>query len=148
MFDTRMRPFRSVRRTRRRFLPSVWILIIVISYANAVCGEDRDANASDPVGDTPPEGAVAEGRILGLDVGDENTNFQAGMWLLALVSLLATAIPAVFLDPSLGFRRRRRRHAAHEGHRDADNDAGTATLGEEWRRIMTMVRRAAGSYGR
>lgn len=137
MSDTRLRSFRSVRRTRRRFQPSVWILIIVISFANGVCGEDN-----------PPEGAVAEGRILGLDVGDENTNFQAGMWLLALVSLLATAIPAVFLDPSLGFRRRRRRHAAHEGHRDADDDAGTATLGEEWRRIMTMVRRAAGSYGR
>lgn len=137
MSDSRLRPFRSVRRTRRRFQPSVWILIIAVSFANGVCGED-----------TPPEGAVAEGRILGLDVGDENTNFQAGMWLLALVSLLATAIPAVFLDPSLGFRRRRRRHAAHEGHRDADDDAGTATLGEEWRRVMTMVRRAAGSYGR
>ncbi|XP_037782667.1 uncharacterized protein LOC119579028 [Penaeus monodon] len=146
MPDLRLSSLLTVRGTRRHFQPSVWILLIVISFANGVYGGDGDA--SDPFGDAPPGGAVAEGRILGLDVGDENTNFQAGMWLLALVSLLATAIPAVFLDPSLGFRKRRKRHAAYEGHHDAEGDAGAAIFGEEWRRVLRMVQRARGSYGR
>ena len=44
-------------------------------------------------------------RILGLNVGDSRTNFEAGMWILALVGMLAFAGPAILLEPSLGFRR-------------------------------------------
>lgn len=54
-------------------------------------------------------------RFMGIDVGDESTNFQAGMWLLGLVVMLASAIPAVFLDTTLGFRRKRRRRRRETG---------------------------------
>ena len=49
----------------------------------------------------------SEARFLGINIGDENTNFQAGMWLLGLVGVLAAALPVVFLDASLGYRRKR-----------------------------------------
>ncbi|XP_042857681.1 uncharacterized protein LOC122243973 [Penaeus japonicus] len=131
--------------TRKHPPLSVWILLIVLCFANGACGGSRGGDPSRPLGDSPPDGAVAEGRILGIDVGDENTNFQAGMWLLALVGLLATAIPAVFLDPSLGFRKRRRRRAGDGGE---EGGAEGATLGEDWKRVLLMVHRAWRSYGR
>ena len=52
-------------------------------------------------------GLTRERRFLGINIGDESTNFQAGMWLLGLVGVLAAALPVVFLDPSLAYRRKR-----------------------------------------
>ncbi|XP_042207977.1 uncharacterized protein LOC121856447 [Homarus americanus] len=93
------------------------------------------------------------GRFLGIDVGDENTNFQAGMWLLALVGLLATAIPAVFLDPSLGFRKRKKRdldeyqwkvESMMEGVGDEAIGYG---VGPVWRTVEETIRKANRRYG-
>lgn len=48
-----------------------------------------------------------EVRFLGINSGNLNTNFQAGMWLLGLVGVLAAALPVVFLDSSLAYKRKR-----------------------------------------
>lgn len=61
-------------------------------------------------------------RFMGIDVGDESTNFQAGMWLLGLVVMLASAIPAVFLDTTLGYRSFTSKYL-HEG--DINRDINT-----------------------
>ena len=46
----------------------------------------------------------SEPRILGLDVGDDATNFEAGMWLIGLIAILAVALPVAIMEPTLGFR--------------------------------------------
>ena len=47
-----------------------------------------------------------KGRMMGIDTGDERTDFEAGMWLLALLGTLAAAVPVAFLSPNLGFKKR------------------------------------------
>ena len=48
------------------------------------------------------------GRMMGIDTGNPATDFEAGMWLMALVATLAAAVPVAFLSPDLGFKRKRR----------------------------------------
>ena len=45
-------------------------------------------------------------RMMGIDTGDERTDFEAGMWLMALLGTLAAAVPVAFLSPNLGFKKR------------------------------------------
>ena len=47
-----------------------------------------------------------KGRMMGIDTGDERTDFEAGMWLMALLGTLAAAVPVAFLSPNLGFKKR------------------------------------------
>ena len=47
-----------------------------------------------------------EARMMGLDTGNEAADFEAGMWLMALIGTLAAAVPVAFLNPSLGFKKR------------------------------------------
>ena len=47
-------------------------------------------------------------RLLGLDTGNPAADHEAEMWIMGLIGTLAAAIPVAFLNPSLGFRRRRR----------------------------------------
>lgn len=132
-------------------------LFAVARYLDFVIG--RTAGTALPDDSPPPEagngssspvssadGAAAAGgeagRFLGIDVGDESTNFQAGMWLIGLVGLLATAIPAVFLDPSLGFRRRKRR-----SHRDWTPRGMLKNVREAvWGNVEEMLARARRKY--
>ena len=46
-------------------------------------------------------------RMMGLDTGNPQTDFEAGMWIAALIGSLAAAIPVAFLNPSLGVKKRR-----------------------------------------
>merc|ERR1712117_110982 len=48
-----------------------------------------------------------EPRMMGLDTGNDAADFEAGIWLLALVGTLAAAVPVAFLNPSLGFKKKR-----------------------------------------
>ena len=48
----------------------------------------------------------SEPRMMGLDTGNEAADFEAGMWLMALIGTLAAAVPVAFLNPSLGFKKR------------------------------------------
>ena len=50
--------------------------------------------------------ASGKGRMMGIDTGDERTDFEAGMWLMALLGTLAAAVPVAFLSPNLGFKKR------------------------------------------
>lgn len=50
--------------------------------------------------------AFGKGRMMGIDTGDERTDFEAGMWLMALLGTLAAAVPVAFLSPNLGFKKR------------------------------------------
>ena len=45
-------------------------------------------------------------RMMGLDTGNEAADFEAGIWLMALIGTLAAAVPIAFLNPSLGFKKR------------------------------------------
>jgi hypothetical protein len=47
-----------------------------------------------------------EARMMGLDTGNEAADFEAGVWLMALIATLAAAVPVAFLNPSLGFKKR------------------------------------------
>ena len=47
-----------------------------------------------------------KGRMMGIDTGDAGTDFEAGMWLMALLGTLAAAVPVAFLSPNLGFKKR------------------------------------------
>lgn len=88
----------------------------------------------------PAKGSEAvKARFLGIDVGDDKTNFEAGMWLLGLLAILATAIPAVFLDPSLGFKRKKRNVLKKEGE-------AKVRLTETWDAIHEMVERSIDTY--
>lgn len=92
-------------------------------------GEERSSGSysSDPLlprdTDEGESRALLTPRFMGIDVGDESTNFQAGMWLLGLVVMLASAIPAVFLDTTLGYRSFTSKHL-YEGdiNRDVNYD--------------------------
>ena len=42
-----------------------------------------------------------------LDTGNDAADFEAGIWLMALVGTLAAAVPVAFLNPSLGFKKKR-----------------------------------------
>ena len=44
--------------------------------------------------------------MMGLDTGNDAADFEAGMWLMALIGTLAAAVPVAFLNPSLGFKKR------------------------------------------
>ena len=48
------------------------------------------------------------GRMMGLDTGNPAADFEAGMWIAALIGTLTAAIPVAFLSPSLGFKKKRR----------------------------------------
>ena len=48
----------------------------------------------------------SEPRMMGLDTGNDAADFEAGMWLMALIGTLAAAVPVAFLNPSLGFKKR------------------------------------------
>ena len=50
--------------------------------------------------------ASGKGRMMGIDTGNESTDFEAGMWLMALLGTLAAAVPVAFLSPNLGFKKR------------------------------------------
>ena len=52
-------------------------------------------------------------RMMGLDTGNPQTNMEAGMWIAALIGSLAAAIPAAFLNPSLGVKKKRSVEEAH-----------------------------------
>jgi len=45
-------------------------------------------------------------RMFGIDTGNSETDFEAGMWLFALLGTLAAAVPVAFLSPNLGFKKR------------------------------------------
>ena len=45
-------------------------------------------------------------RMMGIDTGNERTDFEAGMWLMTLLGTLAAAVPVAFLSPNLGFKKR------------------------------------------
>ena len=45
-------------------------------------------------------------RMFGIDTGNSATDFEAGMWLMALLGTLAAAVPVAFLSPGLGFKKR------------------------------------------
>ena len=60
------------------------------------------------------KGQVEGGRMFGLDTGNSNTDFEAGMWLMALVATLAAAVPVAFLSPDLGFKRKKRQATSAE----------------------------------
>ena len=47
-----------------------------------------------------------QARMMGLDTGNEAADFEAGIWLMALIGTLAAAVPVAFLNPSLGFKKR------------------------------------------
>ena len=51
-------------------------------------------------------GNEGQGRMMGLDTGNDAADFEAGVWLMALVGVLAAAAPVAFLNPSLGFKKR------------------------------------------
>lgn len=48
----------------------------------------------------------SRGRMFGVNTGDSATDFEAGMWLMALLGTLAAAVPVAFLSPNLGFKKR------------------------------------------
>ena len=50
--------------------------------------------------------ASGKARMMGIDTGNESTDFEAGMWLMALLGTLAAAVPVAFLSPNLGFKKR------------------------------------------
>ena len=60
------------------------------------------------------EVTTTTGRMMGIDTGNPATDFEAGMWLMALVATLAAAVPVAFLSPDLGFKRKRRRQAPED----------------------------------
>ena len=45
-------------------------------------------------------------RMFGIDTGNEETDHEAGMWLMALLGVLTAAVPVAFLSPNLGFKKR------------------------------------------
>ena len=55
------------------------------------------------------QGVVHKGadRMMGLDTGNPQMDFEAGMWIAALIGSLAAAIPVAFLNPSLGVKKKR-----------------------------------------
>ena len=55
------------------------------------------------------QGVVHKGadRMMGLDTGNPQMDFEAGMWIAALIGSLAVAIPVAFLSPSLGVKKKR-----------------------------------------
>jgi hypothetical protein len=53
--------------------------------------------------------------MLGLDTGNPEADAEAEMWIMGLIGVLAAAIPVAFLNPSLGFRRRRREAVEEQG---------------------------------
>ena len=55
------------------------------------------------------QGVVHKGadRMMGLDTGNPQMDFEAGMWIAALVGSLAAAIPEAFLIPRLGVKKKR-----------------------------------------
>jgi len=55
----------------------------------------------------PTKSKSGEARMMGLDTGNDAADFEAGIWLLALVGTLAAAVPVAFLNPSLGFKKKR-----------------------------------------
>ena len=46
-------------------------------------------------------------RMMGLDTGNDAADHEAGIWLMALIGVLAAAVPVAFLNPSLGFKKKR-----------------------------------------
>ena len=50
--------------------------------------------------------AQGNARMFGIDTGNSETDFEAGMWLMALLGALAAAVPVAFLSPGLGFKKR------------------------------------------
>merc|ERR1711992_207867 len=46
--------------------------------------------------------------FMGFDTGNPEADFEAGMWTAALIGTLMAAVPVALLNPSLGFKRRRR----------------------------------------
>ena len=51
-------------------------------------------------------GSTRSSRMMGIDTGNSSTDFEAGMWLMALLGTLAAAVPVAFLSPNLGFKKR------------------------------------------
>merc|ERR1712050_49203 len=72
------------------------------------------------------------GRMMGLDTGNPAADFEAGMWIAALIGTLVSAIPVAFLSPSLGFKRKR-----------SLDDASNAVEGQDWvilrKRVQTIL---------
>ena len=46
-------------------------------------------------------------RMMGLNTGNDAADHEAGIWLMALIGVLAAAVPVAFLNPSLGFKKKR-----------------------------------------
>merc|ERR1712223_635885 len=48
-----------------------------------------------------------QGSMFGLDTGNPAADFEAEMWIAALIGTLTAAIPVALLNPGLGFRKKR-----------------------------------------
>ena len=86
---------------------SVRLLLIVFLFGPIGCISVH-TNKWIPSNDDEHERKEATARMLGLDTGNPAADFEAEMWIAALIGTLTAAIPVAFLNPSLGFRRRRR----------------------------------------
>ena len=93
------------------------LLISVVNGMPYYYSRDRRAKRSDlkvspammpfvSSSDSALHRSPSEARMLGLDTGNEAADFEAGIWLMALIGTLAAAVPVAFLNPSLGFRKR------------------------------------------
>ena len=86
-----------------------WFLILVTIPLVLVHGlpfyyKDRYHTKTDRK--VSPAFNLNEARMMGLDTGNSAADFEAGMWLMALIGTLAAAVPVAFLNPSLGFKKR------------------------------------------
>merc|ERR1711915_780796 len=83
-------------------------LLLIVVLFGPTDGISFHTNKWIPSNDDGHERKEATARMLGLDTGNPAADFEAEMWIAALIGTLTAAIPIAFLNPSLGFRRRRR----------------------------------------
>jgi len=55
----------------------------------------------------PIQSSNRKGKMLGLDTGNPEADSEAEMWIMALIGAMAAAAPLAFLNPGLGFKRKR-----------------------------------------
>jgi len=66
------------------------------------------------------------GKMLGLDTGNPEADSEAEMWIMALIGAMAAAAPLAFLNPGLGFKKKR--------STDEDN-----SIADQIKRISTFI---------
>merc|ERR1711944_271335 len=97
----------SCQQTKAMRIPWVVLLIPLMVQGLPYYYKDRNTRKDrkvSPVFNLPNN--QNEARMMGLDTGNEAADFEAGMWLMALIGTLAAAVPVAFLNPSLGFKKR------------------------------------------